>query len=91
MWEGHGVVEKPRKVTVTFPAGIDAGQRLRVTGQGLPGSERGTLPGDLYVDVDAEEDLAVRARDGADVVTRVHVTFTDAALGGHSACPVARR
>jgi molecular chaperone DnaJ len=77
--EGHGVVEKPRKVTVTFPAGIDAGQRLRVTGQGMPGPG-GSPPGDLYVDVDVEEDARFE-RDGADVVTRAHVSFTDAALG----------
>ena len=31
---GQGAVEKARKVNVTFPAGIDAGQRLRVPGQG---------------------------------------------------------
>ena len=34
---GHGAVERARKVNVTFPAGIDAGQRLRVPGQGMPG------------------------------------------------------
>jgi molecular chaperone DnaJ len=66
-------------VTVTFPAGIDGGQRLRVTGQGMPGPG-GASPGDLYVDVDVEEDARFE-RDGADVVTRVHVSFTDAALG----------
>lgn len=77
--EGHGVVEKPRKVTVTFPAGIDSGQRLRVTGQGMPGPG-GAPAGDLYVDVDIEEDTRFE-RDGADVVTRVNVSFTDAALG----------
>ena len=77
--EGRGAVERPRKVTVTFPAGIDGGQRLRVTGQGMPGPG-GAPPGDLYVDVDVEEDPRFD-RDGADVVTRVHVSFTDAALG----------
>ena len=83
--EGHGVVEKPRKVNVTFPAGIDGGQRLRVTGQGMPGPS-GAPPGDLYVDVDVEEDARFE-RDGADVVTRVHVSFTDAALGAVARVP----
>jgi molecular chaperone DnaJ len=77
--DGHGVVEKPRKVTVTFPAGIDGGQRLRVTGQGMPGPANSPA-GDLYVDVDVEEDARFE-RDGADIITRVHVSFTDAALG----------
>ena len=83
--EGHGLVEKPRKVTVTFPAGIDGGQRLRVTGQGMPGPS-GAAPGDLYVDVDVEEDPRFE-RDGADVVTRVHVSFTEAALGATARVP----
>jgi molecular chaperone DnaJ len=77
--EGHGVIEKPRKVNVTFPAGIDGGQRLRVTGQGMPGPA-GAPPGDLYVDVDIEDDARFE-RDGVDVITRVHLGFTDAALG----------
>lgn len=77
--EGRGAVEKARKVVVTFPAGIDSGQRLRVPGQGLPGP-MGAQNGDLYVELDVEEDPRFE-RDGADLVTRVHVSFTDAALG----------
>ena len=77
--DGHGLVEKPRKVTVTFPAGIDAGQRLRVTGQGMPGPS-GAPSGDLYVDVDVEDDPRFE-RDGADIVSRIHVSFVDAAKG----------
>jgi molecular chaperone DnaJ len=78
-------VEKARKVTVTFPAGIDAGQRLRVPGQGLPGPP-GAGTGDLYVEVDVEADARFE-RDGADVVTRVHVPFTEAALGAEIRVP----
>src|SRR5262245_14733186 len=44
---GSGGVEKRRKVVVSFPAGIDAGQRLRVPGQGMPGPA-GAKAGDLY-------------------------------------------
>ncbi len=77
---GEGLVSKPRKCTVTFPAGIDAGQRLRVQGQGMPGPS-GAPPGDLYVEIDVEEDSRFE-RDGVDLVTRVHVAFSDAALGG---------
>ena len=81
---GQGLVEKTRTVTVTFPAGIDVGQRLRVPGQGLPGPNGS---GDLYVDIDIEEDPRFE-RDGTDLVTRVHVPFTVAALGGEAAVPV---
>ncbi len=64
---------------VTFPAGIDAGQRLRVPGQGLPGAAN-SQAGDLYVEIDVEEDARFE-RDGVDLVTRVHVSMADAALG----------
>jgi molecular chaperone DnaJ len=77
--EGRGAVEKNRKVVVTFPAGIDSGQRLRVPGQGLPGPAS-SPNGDLYVEIDVEEDPRFE-RDGADLVTRVHVPFAEAALG----------
>jgi molecular chaperone DnaJ len=83
--EGHGMVERPRKVVVGFPAGIDAGQRLRVPGQGLPGPN-GAQSGDLYVEIDVEEDPRFE-RDGADLVTRVHVSFTQAALGADIEVP----
>jgi molecular chaperone DnaJ len=82
---GHGAVERTRKVTVTFPAGIDAGQRLRVTGQGMPGPG-GAPPGDLYVEIDVEDDARFE-RDGGDLVTRVRVPFTEAALGAQIRVP----
>jgi molecular chaperone DnaJ len=82
---GAGMVDKQRKVAVNFPAGIDANQRLRVTGQGMPGSKGGT-PGDLYVDVGVEED-PVFEREGAELATKVRVTFTEAALGAEIQVP----
>jgi molecular chaperone DnaJ len=83
--EGRGAVEKARKVVVAFPAGIDAGQRLRVPGQGMPGPQ-GAPAGDLYVEIDVEEDTRFE-RDGADLVTRFHVSFADAALGAEVQVP----
>jgi molecular chaperone DnaJ len=82
---GQGVVERPRKVNVTFPPGIDGGQRLRVPGQGLPGAH-GAQPGDLYVEIDVEDDSRFE-RDGADLVARVALPFTDAALGAEIQVP----
>ena len=83
--EGRGAVEKTRKVVVAFPAGIDAGQRLRVPGQGMPGP-MGAPAGDLYVEIDVEEDTRFE-RDGADLVTRFHVSFAEAALGAEVRVP----
>jgi molecular chaperone DnaJ len=83
--KGHGAVERARKVVVAFPPGIDGGQKLRVPGQGMPGPA-GAPAGDLYVEIDVEEDPRFE-RDGADLVTRVHVTFADAALGAEIKVP----
>jgi molecular chaperone DnaJ len=72
-------VEKTRTVLVTFPGGIDNGQRLRVPGQGMPG-EPGAPPGDLYVDVHVADEEGFE-RQGYDLVTREQISFADAALG----------
>ena len=76
---GRGAVERQRKVLVTFPAGIDSGQRLRVPGQGMPGPN-GAPSGDLYVDVTLEAHPDFE-RDGADLVTRENISFVEAAMG----------
>jgi molecular chaperone DnaJ len=81
--KGEGLVPKSKKVNVTFPAGIDSGQRLRVTGQGLPGPHG---PGDLYVEIDIEDHPSFE-RDGVDVVTKITIPFAVAALGGEVRVP----
>ncbi|MEZ4312187.1 MAG: molecular chaperone DnaJ [Polyangiaceae bacterium] len=79
---GAGSVQKNRKVLVSFPPGIDGGQRLRVPGQGMPGSQGGP-PGDLYVDVELIPDDRFQ-REGPDLLTRASITFTEAALGAQA-------
>jgi molecular chaperone DnaJ len=76
---GSSFEERQRTVTVTFPAGIDSGHRLRVTGQGLPGPNGGP-PGNLYVDVHIESHARFE-REGTDLVARQRISFTQAALG----------
>ncbi len=76
---GHGVVQKRRRVVVTFPAGIDSGQRLRVPGQGMPGPN-GSPAGDLFVDVEIADDERFQ-REGHDLYTVEHLSFAEAALG----------
>lgn len=78
--KGEKYVERRDKVVVTFPAGIDGGQRVRVQGKGMPGHP-GAEPGDLYVDVELEPDQDFE-RDGFDIGTRRKISFPDAALGG---------
>jgi molecular chaperone DnaJ len=77
--EGSGHVKRTRTVLVSFPAGIDTGQRLRVPGQGMPGPG-GTPPGDLYVDVHVQEDEQFE-RQGDHLATRERLSFVEATLG----------
>lgn len=84
--KGKGAVEKARKVQINFPAGVDRGQRLRVTGQGLPGT-RGGPNGDLYVDIDVE-DHEIFERDGVDLAVHVKISYAQAALGAEVPVPV---
>lgn len=76
---GQRFVEKERNVLVTFPAGIDSGQRLRVPGQGMPGPA-GAPAGDLYVDVEVVGDNNFE-RDGSDLIARQVISYREAALG----------
>ncbi len=76
---GEGRRTSERTETVKVPPGVDEGTTLRVSGAGAP-AVRGGLPGDLYVHlrVLAHEHFE---RSGTDLVTRVRVAFTQAALG----------
>jgi molecular chaperone DnaJ len=76
---GTGQIEVNRVVKVTFPAGIDDGQTLRVPGQGLSGI-RGGPSGHLYVEVRVEGH-PVFERDGFDLVLMQVISFPEAALG----------
>jgi molecular chaperone DnaJ len=84
--KGAGEVEKTKKVLVTFPAGIDGGQRLRVPGQGMPG-QPGAPSGDLYVDVELESDPRFE-RDQLDLITRANVSYAEAAMGSKVSIPM---
>ena len=77
--DGRGRVHEERALSVQVPAGIDDGQRVRLTGRGHAG-ERGGPPGDLYVIVRVhDDDRFVRQRD--DLVTVLDVPAPQAALG----------
>jgi molecular chaperone DnaJ len=83
--QGSGAIEKKETLTITIPAGIDDGQRLRLAGKG-ENPPRGGVPGHLYVDIQVAEDERFK-RDGVDVITPVSISFTTAALGGKATVP----
>jgi molecular chaperone DnaJ len=76
---GSGDELRTESVTVDIPAGIEDGQRVRLSHRGHAG-HRGGPAGDLYLLVSVEPDPRFE-RHNDDLVTRVDVPFTDAALG----------
>ncbi|NAZ37727.1 molecular chaperone DnaJ [Rubellimicrobium sp. CFH 75288] len=82
---GAGRVEKERQLSVTIPAGVETGTRIRLAGEGEAGL-RGGPPGDLYIFIEVREH-PIFVRDGADLHCRVPVSMTTAALGGDIEVP----
>ena len=77
---GEGRVDRPQKLSVEVPSGVDSGTRIRLSGKGEAGP-RGAPPGDLYIFIHVRPH-AIFTREGTTLITRVPVSFTTAALGG---------
>jgi molecular chaperone DnaJ len=82
---GAGRVKKNKVLEVSIPAGIDEGQRIRLTGKGEPGMNGGP-PGDLYVEIHIKPH-EVFQRDGDDLHCEVPIGFPEAALGAEIEVP----
>jgi curved DNA-binding protein len=76
--DGH-VAVRPRTLKVTIPAGVVAGQRIRLTGQGSAGSGGGP-PGDLYLEIDFLPHRLFEV-EGRDITLTLPVAPWEAALG----------
>jgi molecular chaperone DnaJ len=70
---------------VKVPAGVDEGDRIRLSGEGESG-QNGGPPGDLYVELRVRPH-AIFERQGADLSCIVPVSFSTAALGGTVGVP----
>ncbi|NJD32996.1 MAG: molecular chaperone DnaJ [Gammaproteobacteria bacterium] len=82
---GQGRVRKQKKLSVKVPAGVDTGDRIRLSGEGEAGRNGGP-PGDLYVEVRVL-DHPIFERDGAHLSCEVPVSFATATLGGSIEVP----
>jgi len=82
--KGKSYTESDESVTIKVPAGIDTGNRLRVSGRGNTG--KSGVRGDLYVTFEVEEDSHF-IRNGSDVYLEVPVFFTQAVLGENITIP----
>ena len=82
---GEGRVDTPQKLDVAIPPGVDTGTRIRLAGKGEAGPF-GAPAGDLYIFIHVRRH-PVFERDGTNLVTRVPIAFTTAALGGEIEIP----
>ncbi|MBB6122375.1 molecular chaperone DnaJ [Sphingobium subterraneum] len=82
---GEGRVDKRKTLSVNIPAGVDDGNRIRLSGEGECGA-RGAPAGDLYIFLHVKRH-AVFERDGTTLFCRAPVSFTTAALGGEIKVP----
>jgi molecular chaperone DnaJ len=82
---GQGRVRRSKKLAVKIPAGVDTGDRIRLSGEGESGRNGGP-PGDLYVEVHVREH-EIFDRDGADLLCKVPISFASAVLGGNVDVP----
>jgi molecular chaperone DnaJ len=77
---GQGRLQKNKTLSAKIPAGVDTGDRIRLSGEGEAG-ERGAPSGDLYIEVRVKEH-DIFTRDGANLYCEVPISFTTACLGG---------
>lgn len=82
---GEGRVDRPQKIDVAIPPGVDNGTRIRLSGKGEAGP-MGAPPGDLYIFIHVRQHR-VFEREGTTLFTRAPISFTKAALGGSIEIP----
>ena len=82
---GRGRVRKTRTLSVKVPAGVDDGDRIRLSGEGEAGRNGGPA-GDLYVEIRVKPHK-IFEREGSNLSCEVPVSFATAALGGEVELP----
>ncbi len=82
---GAGRVKEHKSLSVEVPAGVDNGDRIRLSGEGEVG-EAGSPSGDLYVQMHVKPH-PIFERDNADLYCEVPISIITAALGGELEVP----
>jgi molecular chaperone DnaJ len=82
---GAGRVTREKTLQVQIPHGVEDGTRIRLTSEGEAGI-RGGAPGDLYIFLSVRPHSLFQ-REGADLMCRVPISMTTAALGGSIEVP----
>jgi molecular chaperone DnaJ len=82
---GSGRVTRERTLSVSIPAGVEDGTRIRLAGEGEAGTRAGPA-GDLYIFLSLTPHPFFQ-REGADLHCRVPISMVTAALGGELEVP----
>lgn len=82
---GAGRVKQNKTLSVKIPAGVDEGDRIRLSGEGEAGVNGGPT-GDLYVVVHLKEH-EIFQREGGHLHCEMPISFSTAALGGEIEVP----
>jgi molecular chaperone DnaJ len=82
---GQGVKEERKTLSVKIPAGVDTGDRIRLSGKGEAGPQGGPA-GDLYVQMVVSKH-PIFVRDDSNLHCEVPISFAQAALGGDLEVP----
>lgn len=82
---GHGRVQESKTLSVNIPAGIDNGDRIRLSGEGEAGMMGGPA-GDLYVEAHITPH-PIFERDGNNLYCEIPVSFSTVVLGGELEVP----
>ncbi len=78
-------MRKTKTLSVKVPAGVDDGDRIRLSGEGEAGRNGGP-PGDLYVEIRVNPHKLFE-REGADLSCEVPISIATATLGGEVELP----
>ena len=82
---GQGRVRETKTLSIKIPAGVDSGDRIRLSGEGEAGMH-GAPAGDLYVQMHVKTH-PIFQRDGNDLHCEIPISFISAALGGEVEVP----
>lgn len=82
---GSGRVRDTHTINVNIPAGVDNGDRIRLSGKGEAG-EQGASAGDLYVEIRVRKH-PIFTREGDNLHCNMPIAFVAACLGGEIEVP----
>lgn len=84
--KGTRIVQRPRRIKLKIPPGIESGHSLRLAGEGKPALQGGPK-GDLYVVVHVKPHKIFK-RNGSNLLYEAHIAFPQAALGTKIYVPI---